>query len=100
MDTKVCTKCGESRPISNFKSVSWKSKDGVKRARSKVCRKCIRADRRSRGLCSDCKESVTPGHRYCDKCLRKRKPEQLAMMKLLRAIKSGKVDISGLLKKL
>lgn len=71
METKICQQCNQPRPISNFKPSTWQNTDGSKKnGRSKICRKCERNARSSKGLCNCCGRNVKPGHTACEECLK------------------------------
>lgn len=68
METRLCRKCNEPRPITNFKLVAksqW-GLDGVPR-RGMICRQCIKNKNKELGLCA-CGRPRKSGILRCESC--------------------------------
>lgn len=62
---KICSNCGESKPITNFphnpRSKSTKRKP--------YCKVCLRKRRRQKEQCIRCSSPAAPGYTRCERCL-------------------------------
>lgn len=70
MHAKICIRCNQSRPLSNFTPHKRVDKDGsITRPRRNICKKCERIDRINSGLCVFCRRKVVAPHTSCNICL-------------------------------
>jgi len=70
-ECRICEKCQKLRPITNFAGKgSHTSKDGTKtKYRSKMCRRCEKAQKIASGICKMCCSPAESGKHHCQKHL-------------------------------
>lgn len=80
--SKICDKCTNSRPLTNFMSRGYHTtSDGTRICyRATTCRKCVRELKKLSGICLMCTQQVKPGSHHCEKhlqlmrdCMKRRK---------------------------
>ena len=69
METKICKRCGEPRPITAFRAFKSIAGGISHRKRGHICKRCTRQSRAANGQCWMCSKLVVPGKKYCEKHL-------------------------------